>query len=104
MEQDFYKGRLAGRLGIETIVPENQDIETINDIIFKELVHGTINVSSRKKLIRIINDLSENGAEGVVLGFTELPLLVKQEDTLVPLFDTTKIHAISAVEYALDRK
>ncbi len=104
MEQDFYKSRLAGRFGIEAIIPENQDMEIVNDIIFRELAHGTLNVSSKKELIRIINDLAKNGAEGVILGCTEIPLLIRQEDTSVPLFVTTMIHARYAVAYALDRQ
>jgi aspartate racemase len=79
-------------------------MEIVNDIIFRELAHGTFNVSSKKELIRIINDLAKNGAEGVILGCTEIPLLIRQEDTFVPLFDTTMIHARYAVEYALDRQ
>lgn len=101
MTEDFYKGRLSEKFGIEVLVPGNDDINTVNDIIYKELCLGKINQSSRDKIIEIINGLADSGAEGVILGCTELPLLVKQEDTEIPLFDTTQIHAEYAVEYAL---
>ncbi len=102
MTEDFYKGRLSEKYGIEVIVPDDEDITTVNDIIYKELCAGKINQPSKDKLIEIINRLADNGAEGVILGCTELPLLVKQEDVDVPLFDTTQIHAEYAVEYALE--
>jgi len=101
MKEDFYRGRLYKNFGIETIIPGDEDIKTVNDIIYKELCLGKINQSSKDKIIKIINGLADNGAEGVILGCTELPLLVKQEDVNIPLFDTTQIHAEYAVEYAL---
>lgn len=101
MTQDFYSDRLSEKFGIETIVPGNEDIETVNDIIYKELCLGEINQSSKKKIIEIIDGLADDGAEGVILGCTELPLLVTQEDVNIPLFDTTQIHAEYAVEFAL---
>jgi aspartate racemase len=101
MKEDFYRGRLSREYGIEAIVPGNEDINTVNNIIFKELCLGNINRSSKDQIIEIINSLADGGAEGVILGCTELPLLVKQEDVSIPLFDTTQIHAEYAVEYAL---
>jgi len=101
MTEDFYKRRLSEKFGIEVLVPGNEDVETVNDIIYKELCLGEINQSSKERIIEIINGLVDSGAEGVILGCTELPLLVKQEDIKIPLFDTTQIHAEYAVEYAL---
>jgi aspartate racemase len=101
MTEDFYKGRLSDKFGIDVLVPDEDGVETVNDIIYKELCVGNINQSSKEKLIDIINGLADRGAEGVILGCTELPLLVKQEEVKIPLFDTTQIHAEYAVEYAL---
>lgn len=101
MKEDFYKGRLSNEFGIEVIVPDEENITVVSDIIYNELCKGQINLSSKRKLIEIINDLSARGAEGVILGCTELPLIVKQEDVDIPLFDTTQIHAEYAVKYAL---
>jgi aspartate racemase len=101
MEQDFYKARLMKKHGINVIVPEQTNRELINDIIYNELCLGEIKESSRKLLEAIIEKLIENGAEGIVLGCTELPLLLKKESSMVPLFDTCKLHAQSAVEIAI---
>ncbi len=101
MEQDFYKKHLAEKHNLEVIVPNEEDRNTIHDIIFNELCLGQINKSSKREYIRIINDLKGNGVEGVILGCTEIPLLIKQEDVSIPIFDTTRIHAEMAVEYAL---
>jgi len=101
MEQDFYKGRLSKKYGLEVIIPEQEDSKIVHSIIYHELCVGKINQSSREQYIRIIKDLVAKGAEAIILGCTEISLLVKQEDSSVPLFDTTAIHAESAVEYAL---
>ena len=101
MTEDFYKGRLSKEFGIEVLVPDTDDINAVNYIIYNELCVGNISLSSKNKVIEIINGLADNGAEGVILGCTELPLLVKSEDVDIPLFNTTKIHAEYAVEYAL---
>ena len=101
MTEDFYKGRLSKEFGIEVLVPDTDDINTVNDIIYNELCVGNISLSSKNKVIKIIKRLADKGAEGVILGCTELPLLVKSEDVDIPLFNTTKIHAEAAVEYAL---
>jgi aspartate racemase len=101
MTEDFYKGRLSDKFGIDVLIPDEEGVETVNDIIYKELCMGNINQSSKEKLIDIIDGLADRGAEGVILGCTELPLLVKQEDVKIPVFDTTQIHAEYAVDYAL---
>lgn len=101
MEQEFYKGRLAEKYGLEVVIPNKVDREIVHDVIYEELCLGQIRESSRKAYARIINDLVVKGVEGIILGCTEITLLVKQEDSSVPLFDTTAIHAQSAVEYAL---
>lgn len=101
MEQDFYKGRLIEKYGLEVLVPEKQDIETINRIIFEELVLGIINEESKKEYIIIMEKLMNQGVEGIILGCTEIGLLIKDGDAPIPLFDTTFIHAEKAVEIAL---
>jgi len=101
MEQDFYKGRLTDKHGIAVIVPDKEERQTVHGIIYGELCLGKINQSSRDCFVKIIGNLVKNGAEGIVLGCTEIPLLVKQEDVEVPLFNTTMIHATSAVDHAM---
>ncbi len=101
MEQDFYKGRLKEKFGIRVVIPHESEREIVHNVIYKELCLGEIKDSSREQLKAIINRLSDNGAQGIILGCTELPLLLKQRDCPVPLFDTTVIHARAAVDYAL---
>jgi aspartate racemase len=101
MQEDFYKGRLAERFDITTVVPNQEEIKIVNDVIFKELCLGEIKTSSRDEFVEIIQNLEKNGAQGVILGCTEIPLLVKNEYVSIPLFDTTTIHAKAAVELAL---
>ncbi len=101
MEGDFYKKRLKDNYDIEVIIPEDADRQIIHDIIYNELCLGIIKDDSRQKYIDIINKLCANGAEGIILGCTEIPLLIKQSDVLTPVYDTTKIHAESAVDFAL---
>ena len=101
MEQDFYKSRLESQ-GIRVLVPEEQEREIINTVIYDELCLGQILDESRARYKSIIEDLVKQGAEGIILGCTEIGLLVKPEDSSVPLFDTTSIHAIGAVDYALE--
>ena len=103
MEDDFYKDRLREKYGIEVIVPNETEREIVNDVIFDELCAGNISDVSREKYVRIIEHLEEQGAEGVILGCTEIPLLVKQEDVDIPVFDTMTIHARAAVDYALGK-
>jgi aspartate racemase len=100
MEEDFYKGRIAERFGIDVLVPDKDDRDFIDRVIFDELCVGKMNASSKERFKEIIGKLVENGAEGIVLGCTEIPLLIKQEDLNVPVFDTTEIHAEAAVEFA----
>ncbi|MFC0322446.1 aspartate/glutamate racemase family protein [Gallibacterium melopsittaci] len=100
MLEDFYKQRIIEQ-GIEVIIPNNEDIEKINHIIFTELCLGKINPNSRQTFQRIIANLQQQGAEGVILGCTEIGLLINQKDAVLPIFDTTEIHAKRAVELAL---
>lgn len=100
MEQDFYKSRIESNQ-IEVIVPNAEDRKEINRVIFEELVLGVVSQSSRDYYKQIIRKLIDNGAEGIILGCTEIGLLVKPEDSPAPLFDTTVIHALSAVNKAL---
>jgi len=105
MEQDFYHGRLEKKFGLKVIIPNEAERKYINAVIFDELCAGKFYDKSREGYIRIINRLvKEEGAQGVILGCTEIPLLVKQEDVNVPVFDTTKIHAEAAVKYAIGSK
>lgn len=101
MEQDFLKKRLLDKFAIETIIPNENDREKVHLIIYNELVKGEIRDDSRKVYLEIIEKLIAVGAEGIILGCTEIPLLVSNENTDAVLFDTTTIHAESAVEFAL---
>ena len=101
MEENFYKGRLIKKYGLEVIIPGSEDMENIHRIIYDELCAGIIQLDSKQKYTDIIRRLVKAGAEGIILGCTEIGLLVKQEDSPVPLFDTTEIHAKAAVKYAL---
>lgn len=102
MEENFYKDRLTERYNFEVVIPDEEERRVVNDIIFKELCLGKRKATSKEKLKMIMNNLiSKRGCEGIILGCTELPLLIKQEDFDVPIFDTTKIHALAAVDLAL---
>jgi aspartate racemase len=101
MEQDFYKGRLAGRHGLEVLVPDSEERDLIQRVVYEELCLGILNDESRKQFIAIIENLTRKGAQGIVLGCTEIPLLITREDVQVPIFDTTTLHARKAVELAL---
>ena len=101
MEQDFYRARLEGR-GLEVLVPPEADRVRVHDVIFQELCLGRILEPSRADYRRILGDLAARGAEGVILGCTEISLLVRPEDAPVPLFDTTEIHARAAALQALE--
>lgn len=103
MEQPFYK-ELLQKEGIEVIIPEEEDRRVVHDIIYKELCKGEISLSSKQSYLDIINRLAERGAEGVILGCTEIPLLIQECDTSIPLFDTTYIHAHAAARMALEKK
>jgi aspartate racemase len=104
MEQDFYKGRLQNKFGLEVLVPEADDRAVVHRVIYEELVQGRVEAASRDAYRAVIGRLVERGAEAVILGCTEIMLLVKPEDSAVPLFDTTGIHAEAAVERALSVK
>jgi len=101
MEQDFYRGRLMGKDGLKVHIPEPSEREIVHRIIYEELVLGTIKEASRQQYSRIIQSLAGMGAEGIILGCTEIGLLVTASDAALPLFDTTRIHAQAAVEFAL---
>jgi len=103
MELSFYKERLA-KFGIMALTPDEKEREFINFSIFDELDKGIIKESTKKKFLDIIDDLVRRGAEGIILGCTEIPLLIKQSDCGVPVFDTTEIHATAAAEFALSDK
>jgi len=101
MEQDFYKRRLAENFGLDVMVPDDQDRKTVHDIIYKELVAGIVRNSSREAYRKVIQRLVDRGAEAIIMGCTEIMLLVSQTDSGVPVFDTTEIHALTAVDIAL---
>ena len=100
MEQDFYKSKLIEK-GINVIIPDKNDIEIINKVIYDELCLGIINSNSKKKFLEIVDKLKNKGAEGIILGCTEIGLLIKNADTDVPLFDTAIIHAEQAAIYSI---
>ena len=101
MEQDFYKGRLVERHGLEVLVPCDDDRRLVHDVIYDELCLGQVLDASRREYARIIGALQQEGAEAVILGCTEIALLLGGHDTAVPVFDTTAIHAAAAVDAAL---
>lgn len=100
MEKDFYKDVLINH-GIRVIIPDVEDIENIHKIINSELIIGEIKDSSRKYFSNVIVKLKQQGAEGVILGCTEIGLLVKQKDSVLPVYDTALLHADAAAEYAM---
>ncbi len=100
MEQDFYKGRLSDKYGLEVLVPDKEDRQIVHKVIYNELCLGKIQTDSKAEYIRIIKLLEDQGAEAVILGCTEISMLVSQADTNVRLLDTTTIHAEKAVKYA----
>jgi aspartate racemase len=101
MEEDFYRGRLARQHGLEVLIPPPAGREIIHRIIYDELVLGRIEPVSKAEYLRIIAGLAKAGAEGIILGCTEIGLLVNQSDCSLPLFDTTRIHALAAVDFAI---
>jgi aspartate racemase len=101
MEQDFYRGRLEQAHGLEVLVPDEPGRTAVHDIIYGELTCGDIREDSRQTYVGVIEDLRRRGAGGVILGCTEIPLLVRPEDSPVPVFDTTALHAAAAVGFAL---
>lgn len=101
MEKDFYKREIEENYDIKVIVPDSGDRDIIHGIIYQELIKGIISEESRDRFKVIINSLREQGAEGVILGCTEIPLLIREGDVDIPIFDTTKIHAYKAVDFAI---
>ena len=101
MEQDFYRGRLEQQFGLEVLIPDADDREAVHGIIYRELVTGQVLDASREVYRAVIARLVARGAQAVILGCTEIMLLVSQDDSSVPLFDTTTLHAMAAVEMAL---
>ena len=101
MEQTFYVGKLRERYGLETVIPDEQGRADVHRIIYDELCHGTIDAHSRATYQRVIEDLAARGAQAVILGCTEITLLIKPEDSALPVFDTTALHAQAAVDWAI---
>ncbi|MFD7522096.1 aspartate/glutamate racemase family protein [Paenibacillus chitinolyticus] len=102
MEQDFYKGRLIERFGLEVIVPNEAERMVIHDIIYQELCLGIVKEESKQSYLKIINSLVQQGAEAIILGCTEITLLISQDDCSIPIYDTTRLHAECAVDFALN--
>lgn len=101
MEQDFYKGRLKDRYGINVLIPDEEERIAMHTILYDELCLGSIKTASKNIFKNIISNLETRGAEGIILGCTEIPLIVKQEDYAIFLYDTTTLHSQAAVNYAL---
>lgn len=101
MTQEFYKEKLENA-GIQVLIPEASEIEVVNSIIFDELCLGSILETSKERYLQIIEGFKNRGAQGVILGCTEIGLLIRQEDTELPVFDTTKIHAVKAAKLSLE--
>lgn len=102
MEQAFYRQRLEERFGVEVVVPDEAARASIHEIIFSELVQGEINPASRARFVSIIDMLAAQGVEGVILGCTEIAMLIQQQHTAMPLYDTTALHVDAALAFALD--
>lgn len=103
MEKEFYRGRLEKRHHLKVLIPDQLDREMVHQVIYSELVRGEIKKNSRDAYLKIIKSLIDEGAEGIILGCTEIGLLVKQDDISIPVFDTMEIHARAAVEASLGR-
>jgi len=101
MEMDFYRRRLEEKHGLTVLVPDTDDRDRVHEVIFSELAIGVIKDSSRADYVGVIDRLIERGAQGIILGCTEIPLLIKPQDVSVPVFDTTALHAAAAVDFAL---
>ena len=101
MERDFYKRRLKEKFNINVITPDISERQVVHQIIYEELCQGVLRDTSKKEILSVISSLVERGAQGVVLGCTEIPLLIKQADVSTPVFDTTAIHAQKAVDFSL---
>ena len=102
MEQDFYTGRLREKHGLQVLIPDENERERVHQIIYEELCLGKVLDESSEEYRRIIKNLAQRGAEGIILGCTEIAMLIGQKDSPVPLFDTTRIHAQKAVDWAIE--
>jgi aspartate racemase len=102
MEEDFYKGRLSEKYGLKVVIPPPSDRETVHRVIFDELCRGIVKADSRDAYLKIMERMRRDGAEAIIEGCTEIVILVRQEHTDIPLFDTTAIHAEAAVTRALE--
>jgi aspartate racemase len=103
MELDFYRGRPEKAHGLKVLIPEEPGRTAVHDIIYRELAFGDVRAESRRTYVAIIEELKRRGAQGVILGCTEIPLLIKAADSPIPVFDTTALHAAAAVDFALSR-
>jgi len=101
MEGEFYRKRLETKYGLEVFVPSAPDRALVHDVIYDELCHGTVRAESRRTYERVIESLAERGAQAVILGCTEIMLLIDGKSSSLPVFDTTRLHAEAAVEWAL---
>jgi len=104
MEQDFYKGRLHDKFGLDVVVPDDTQQKWVHDVIYNELCQGVIQEDSRELYLNVMDELIDEGVEAIILGCTEIALLVEQDHTDVRLYDTTQIHADAALEFALKEK
>ncbi len=104
MKEDFYKNRIIDNFGIDVIIPNENDVKIIHKIIYEELCLGIIKDDSKKEYLRIIENLVSKGAQGIILGCTEICMLINKDDTKTKLYDTTNIHAKEAVSFALEEK
>ena len=102
MTKPFYTEKLKNKYGIETVVPKPEQMDEIMRVIEEELTFNIIKDKSSEYFINVINELKEQGAEGVILGCTEIPMLIKQKDSPMPVFDTTRLHALAALDYAME--
>ncbi|WP_342807790.1 aspartate/glutamate racemase family protein [Alteromonas sp. M12] len=102
MEQDFYRQRIQDKFAIEALIPEQSDRDFVHQVIYDELCLGKINSSSRKNYLNIIQKMYQQGAQAIILGCTEIALLINQNDTDIPLYNTTDIHALAAVDFSLN--
>lgn len=103
MEQDFYRGRLMDQHGLQVLIPDETERQIVHDVIYDELCCGVMNPGSKQRYVQIMNRLVEEGAEGIILGCTEIESLIQPEDVAVPVFATAKIHAEAAVDFALSK-
>ena len=101
MEQDFYKGRMIERFGLDVLTPEEAGRDIVHRVIYEELVRGEVRAESRRAYQAVINELKAAGAQAVILGCTEIGLLIKPEDSALPSYDTTALHALAALDWAL---